>query len=148
MTAAVPSTRRTGGHPTARWRQDVAPTVIAMATEMGPDELTMRAVAHRMGLQDPQVWRVSPRGRAHILFLVAADLQMRQTKAVAKHDGLHKRIARARVEAHLARMLTFDFQPGVKEWRRACAAQGWYARALRADRARPRPGDCRGLAAL
>ena len=31
-----------------------APTVIGMAAEMGPDELTMRAVA----LQDPPVWRV------------------------------------------------------------------------------------------
>jgi len=97
-----------------------------MAAEMGPDELTMRAVAHRMGLQDPQVWRVLPKGRADILFLVAADLQMRQAKAVAKHDGLRKRTARARVEAHLARMLAFDFEPGLKEWRRACAAQGWY----------------------
>jgi hypothetical protein len=97
-----------------------------MAAEMGPDELTMRAVAHRMGLQDPQVWRVLPKGRADILFLVAADLQMRQTKAVAKHDGLRKRTARARVEAHLAQLLAFDFEPGVKEWRRACAAQGWY----------------------
>jgi AcrR family transcriptional regulator len=124
--AVVPPIRRTGGHPFAEWRQDVAPTVIAMAAEMGPGELTMRAVAHRMGLQDPQVWRVLPKGRADILFLVAADLQMRQTQAVAKHDELHKRTARARVETHLARMLAFDFQPGVKEWRRACAAQGWY----------------------
>jgi hypothetical protein len=23
-------------------------------------------------------------------------------------------------------MLAVDFQPGVKDWRRACAAQGWY----------------------
>jgi len=23
-------------------------------------------------------------------------------------------------------MLAFDFEPGVKAWRRACAAQGWY----------------------
>jgi hypothetical protein len=30
------------------------------------------------------------------------------------------------VEAHLARMIAFDFEPAVKEWRRACAAQGWY----------------------
>jgi AcrR family transcriptional regulator len=97
-----------------------------MAAEMGPDELTMRAVAHRMGLQDPQIWRVLPKGRADILFLVAVDLQTRQAKAVAKHNGLRKRTARARVEAHLARMLAFDFQPGVREWRRACAAQGWY----------------------
>jgi len=126
IAAVVPPARRTGGHPFAEWRQDVAPTVITMAAEMGPDELTMRAVAHRMGLQDPQVWRVLPKGRADILFLIAADLQTRQAKAVAKHDGLHKRTARARVEAHLARMLAFDFQPGVKEWRRACAAQGWY----------------------
>jgi len=126
VAAVVPPTRRTGGHPFAEWRQDVAPTVIAMAAEMGPDELTMRSVAHRMGLQDPQVWRVLPKGRADILFLVAADLQTRQAKAVAKHDGLHKRTARARVEAHLARMLAFDFEPSVKEWRRACAAQGWY----------------------
>lgn len=126
LAAVVPPTRRTGGHPTAPWRQDVAPTVIAMAAEMGPDELTMRAVAHRMGLQDPQVWRVLPKGRADILFLVAAHLQVRQTKTVAKHDGLHKRTPRARIEAHLARMLAFDFEPGVKAWRRACAAQGWY----------------------
>jgi len=33
---------------------------------------------------------------------------------------------RARVEAHLARMLAFDFEAGVKEWRRAWPAQGWY----------------------
>ena len=124
--AVVPPIRKAGGHPLAPWREDVAPTVIAMAAEMGPDELTMRAVAHRMGLQDPQIWRVLPRGRSDILFLVASDLQMRQTKAVAKHRGPHKRTARARVEAHLARMLAFDFKPGVKAWRRACMAQGWY----------------------
>jgi len=23
-------------------------------------------------------------------------------------------------------MLAFDFEPGVKEWHRTCAAQGWY----------------------
>src|SRR5215469_10833576 len=126
VAAVVPPTRRTGGHPLAPWRQDVAPTVIAMASEMGPDELTMRAVAHRMGLQDPQIWRVLPGGRADILFLVAADLQLRQAKAVRRHDGLRKRGARARVEAHLARMLTFDFDPKVKAWRRASVAQGWY----------------------
>ena len=139
--AVVPPTRRTGGHPFAEWRQDVAPTVIAMAAEMGPDELTMRAVAHRMGLQDPQIWRVLPKGRADILFLVAVDLQTRQAKAVAKHDGLRKRSARARVEAHLARMLALDFQPRVKEWRRACAAQGWYwTRAQQAELLGELPG--------
>ena len=125
MTVVAP-TRKAGGPPLARWRQDVAPTVIAMAAEMGPDELTMRAVAQRMGLQDPQVWRALPGGRADILFLVAADLQVRQAKAVRQQNGVRKRGARARVEAHLARMLDFDFQSGVKEWRRACLAQGWY----------------------
>jgi len=69
---------------------------------------------------------VLPKGRSDILFLVAAVLQMRQAKAVAKHDGPRKRTARARVEAHVARMLAFDFEPGVKASRRACAAQGWY----------------------
>lgn len=64
---------------------------------------------------------MSPKGRADILFLVAA--QMREAKAVAKQDGLHKQTARARVHAHLARMPAFDFPPGVKEWRRACVAQ-------------------------
>jgi hypothetical protein len=97
-----------------------------MAAEMGPDELTMRAVAQRMGLQDPQVWRALSGGRADILFLVAADLQVRQAKAVRQQNGVRKRGARARVEAHLSRMLDFDFQPGVKEWRRGCLAQGWY----------------------
>jgi hypothetical protein len=97
-----------------------------MASEMGPDKLTMRAIAHRIGLQDPQIWRVLPKGRSDILFLVACDLQMRQTAAVANHDGLRRRTARGRVEANLARMLAFDFEPSVKEWRRACAAQGWY----------------------
>jgi len=126
VAAVVPPTRRTGGPPLAQWRRDVAPTVIAMAAEMGPEALTMRAVAHRMGLQDPQVWRVLPKGRADILFLIAAELQTRQTKAVAQHDGPHRRTVRGRVEAHLARMLAFDFTPGVREWRRACAAQGWY----------------------
>ena len=65
-------------------------------------------------------------GHADILFLVAADLQMRQTKAVAKHSGLHKRKARARVEAHLGRMLAHDLDRAVKGWRRACVAHGWY----------------------
>lgn len=124
--AVVPPARRTGGHPLARWRQAIAPTVLGMAAEMGPDELTMRAVAHRMGLQDPQIWRVMPKGRADILFLVASDLQRRQAAAVVSHEGLRRPTARERVEAHLARMLAFDFQPGVKDWRRACAAQGWY----------------------
>jgi len=101
----------------------------------------MRAGAHRMGLQDPQAWRVVPKGRSDILFLVACDLQMRQAKAVAEHPGLHKRMARARVEAHLERMLAFDFEPGVKEWRRACATQGWYwTPEQRADRLRELPG--------
>ena len=108
-TAVIAPMRKTGGAPLAKWRQDVAPTVIAMAAEMGPDELTARAVAQRMGLQDPQIWRALPRGRADILFLVAADLQLRQAKAVRRHDGLRKRGARARVEAHLGCMLAFDF---------------------------------------
>jgi len=68
----------------------------------------MRAVAHRMA-------GALPRGRPGILFLVACDLQMRQAKVVARHSGLHKQTARARVEAHLARMLAFDFEPGVME---------------------------------
>jgi hypothetical protein len=126
MAAVVAPARKTGGAPLAKWRQDVAPTVIAMASEMGPDELTARAVAQRMGLQDPQIWRALPKGRADVLFLVAADLQLRQAKAVRRPDGLRKRGARARVEAHLARMLAFDFAPKVKAWRRACMAQGWY----------------------
>jgi hypothetical protein len=126
MAAVVPPIRKTGGPPLAAWRKNVAPTVIATAGEKGPDELTMRAVAHRMGLQDPQVWRVLPRGRSDILFLVACDLQSRQAASVAKHEGLRKRSAHARVEAHLAQMLAFDFEPGVKVWRRACVAQGWY----------------------
>jgi len=124
--AVVPPMRRTGGAPRAKWRQDVAPTVIAMAAEMGPDELTARAVAQRLGLQDPQIWRALPKGRADILFLVACDLQVRQIDAVKTHDGLRKRNARARVEAHLARMLAFDFDPSVRAWRRACSAQAWY----------------------
>jgi hypothetical protein len=98
----------------------------AMAGELGLNELTSRAVAQRMGLQDPQIWRALPKGRADILFLVAGDLQARQTDAVKAHEGLRKRGPRARVEAHLARMLAFDFDPGVRAWRRACSAQGWY----------------------
>jgi hypothetical protein len=97
-----------------------------MAAEMAPDELTVRAVAQHMGLQDPQIWRALPGGRADILFLIAADLQFRQAKAVRRHDGLRKRGTRARIEAHLARMLSFDFGAKVKAWRRACIAQGWY----------------------
>jgi hypothetical protein len=124
--AVVPPMRKTGGAPLAKWRQDVAPTVIAMAAEMGPDELTARAVAQRLGLQDPQIWRALPKGRADILFLVACDLQVRQMDAVKTHDGLRKRNARSRVEAHLARMLAFDFDPSVRAWRRACSAQAWY----------------------
>ena len=129
-------------------------TVITMAAEMGPDELTIRAIARCIGLQDPQVWRVLPRGRSDILFLVARDLKMRQTTAVAKHDGLRERTARARVEAHLARMLAFDLEPGVKDWRRlrrpglvldapaAGRTPARVTRALRGHRARLWPGDC------
>ena len=60
--AVVPPMRKTGSPQLAKWRQNVAPTVIAMAAEMGPDELTARAVAQRMGLQDPQIWRALPKG--------------------------------------------------------------------------------------
>jgi hypothetical protein len=95
-----------------------------MAAEMGPEELTARAVAQRMGLQDPQIWRALPRGKADILFLVAADLQLRQATAVGRNEGPRKRGARARVEAHLACMLAFDFEHKVKAWRCACMAQG------------------------
>ena len=126
QTAIVSPMRKRGGAPFAKWRQGVAPTVLAMAAEMGPDELTARAIAERMGLQDPQIWRALPRGRADILFLVAADLQLRQTQMVRRHQGPRKRGARARVEAHLARMLAFDFDPKIRAWRRACMAQGWY----------------------
>ena len=73
VAAVVPPARRTGGPPRAQWRKDVAPTVIAMTAEMRPDELTMRAVGTAWGC-----WRVLPKGRADILFLVAADLQTRQ----------------------------------------------------------------------
>ena len=100
-------------------------------------------------LQDPQVWRVLPRGRSDILFLVACDLKMRQTTAVAKHDGLRKRTAPARVEAHLAWMLAFDLEPGVKDLRRmrrpglvAGRTPARATRAFRGHRARLRPGDC------
>src|SRR5262252_2354255 len=118
MPAVVPPMRKSGGPPLARWRQDVTPTVIAMAREMGPEELTARAVAQRMGLQDPQIWRALPRGRADILFLVACDLQVRQTEAVKNHQGLRKRSTRGRIENHLSRMLDFDFDPSVQAWRR------------------------------
>lgn len=118
--------RKSGGPPLAKWREDVIPTVIAMAKELGPDELTARSVAQRMGLQDPQIWRALPRGRADILFLVACDLQVRQIEALKNHEGLRKRGARARVNTHLAHMLAFDFEPSVRAWRRACSAQSWY----------------------
>lgn len=117
----------------------------------------MRADAHPTRLQDPRVWRVLPKGLADILFLIAADLQMRSTKALATHDGLYKRTARAHVEAHLARMLAFDFEPPVKEWRRkglvldapaAGRSRRGAARPVRADRERPRAGGRRGLGAL
>src|SRR3954451_12721479 len=126
MPSVIAPTRKHGGAPLAAWRKDVAPTVIAMAAEMGPEELTARAVAQRMGLQDAQIWRALPRGRSDILFLVAGKLQLRQTEFVAHHEGLRKRTVRGRVEAHLARMLEFDFQPKIMPWRRACAAQSWY----------------------
>jgi hypothetical protein len=91
VAAVVPPARRAGGHPPAEWRQDVALTVIAVAAKMGPDELTMRAVAHRMGLQDPQVWRVLPKGRADILFLVAADLPHGSCARSESHPVLARR---------------------------------------------------------
>ena len=123
--AVVPPVHRSGGAPRAHWRADVGPTVLAMAAEMAPDELTARAVARRMGLQDPQIWRAVPHGRADILFIVACDLQIRQAEAVAA-PAPRRRTALARVAAHLGRMLAFDFTPGTKAWRRACAAQSWY----------------------
>src|SRR5437868_6091817 len=96
MPTVIPPNRKHGGAPLAAWRKDVVPTVIAMAAEMGPDELTARAVGQRMGLQDAQVRRALPRGRSDILFLVAGKLQVRQLEAVAHHDGLRKRTARGR----------------------------------------------------
>jgi hypothetical protein len=95
-----------------------------MAGEIGPDEFTMRAAARGRGAGS-EVRRALPKGRADIRFAVGRNLQMRQTKAVAKH-GLHKRAGGARVEAHLARMLAFDIEPQLRAWRRACAAQGSY----------------------
>jgi hypothetical protein len=124
--AVVPPIHRSGGPPRAHWRADVGPTVLAMAAEMAPDELTARAVARRMGLQDPQIWRALPGGRADILFIVACDLQIRQAEAVATPAMPRRRTAPARVAAHLDRMLAFDFAPGTRPWRRACAAQSWY----------------------
>ena len=51
-----------------------------------------------------------------IVFLVACNPHMRQAKAVvAKHDELWTRTAPGWVEAHLARMLVFDFQSFVIE---------------------------------
>jgi hypothetical protein len=47
-----------------------------------------------MELQDPQIWRALPKGRADILFLVACDLQTRQAAAVAQHEEPRKRTAR------------------------------------------------------
>jgi hypothetical protein len=118
--------RKAGGPPLAKWRQNVVPTVIAMAAEMGPDELTARDVAQQHGAAGPaDLACPAQKVRADILFLVACDLQVRQTDAVTAHDGLRKRGARARVEAHLARMLAFDFDLSVRAWRRACSAQGW-----------------------
>src|SRR5256885_16299905 len=102
MPSVIAPTAKHGGAPLAAWRKDVVPAVSAMAAEVGPEELTARAVAHRMGLQDAQIWRALPRGRSDILFLVAGKLQIRQTEAVAHHDGLRKRTARGRVEGHLA----------------------------------------------
>jgi len=50
------------------------------------------------------------------VFLVACNPHMRQAKAVvAKHDELWTRTAPGWVEAHLARMLVFDFQSFVIE---------------------------------
>jgi hypothetical protein len=121
--------------PRAKWRQDVAPTVLRMATEMDPEGLTARAVAQRLGLLEAQIWR----GRADILFLVAADLQLRQAKAVSRNERLRKRGARARVEAHLARMLAFAFEPDVKAsppapvWRRAGTGRTSSLRRCRGD---------------
>lgn len=34
--------------------------------------------------------------------------------------------ARAHIEAQLAEMLAVEVEPGAKEWRCACLAQGWY----------------------
>jgi hypothetical protein len=45
---------------------------------------------------------------------------------VPKHDGLCRHTAHGRIEAYFARMLAFDFELAVKEWRRACIAQIWY----------------------
>ncbi len=116
-----------------------------MAAEMGPPAPTMRAVAHRMRLQDPRVWRLLPRGRADISVLLAAELQVCQTTAVAKHHRLHKRTPRTRVKVHLARTLAFDFEPRVKAWRRA--AQGWnWTREQQADLLGELPGPFEPIA--
>jgi hypothetical protein len=112
----VPSTRRTG-HPTGRGGVRTSPS--SPWPQKGGR--TSSPCRRRIGLQDPQIWRVLPKGRSDILFLLACDVQMRQAEAVAKHDGPRRHTARGRVEAHLARMLAFDFEPC-----RACTAQGWY----------------------
>jgi hypothetical protein len=121
VAAVAPPIHRAGGPARTLWRQDVAPTVIAMAAEMGPDELTMRGRPPHGAAGPADLARVAegPLGRPE---------PGRHRPAVApdEHSGLHKRTVRARVEGHFARMLAFDFEPGVKEGRRACTAQGRY----------------------
>jgi hypothetical protein len=145
--AVVPPIRRTE---VTRWRGGAA-TSRPVSSPWPPKWGQMNSACARSRAAwgcSTRVWRVLPKGRANILFLVAANLQTRRTKAVAKHDGLRKRTARARVEVHLARMLAFDFEPGVKEWRRACAAQGWYwTREQQADLFGELPGPSSRLSA-
>jgi hypothetical protein len=88
---------------------------IILAAEIGPAELSMRGAANRMGRHDLPVWQHP----VDALFVVACDLQMRQTRAVAKHDGLYRRTAQACVEAHLA-------PAGGRRGAAPRAAQGWY----------------------
>jgi hypothetical protein len=151
-----PTYCRTGGHPAPPWHQDVASTVIGMAAEMVPDEVTKPVVAHCMELQEPQVWRALRKGREDFLFLLAAGLQMRQTKRVEKHDGLHKRTPRARrgTSCVHARLRLRAKGEGVAPrqhhsgvyWTREQRADA--TGTARANRTRPRPGFCCGVCAL
>jgi hypothetical protein len=139
-----------------RWPSRVASTVIGMAAEMVPDEVTTPVVAHCMELQEPHVWRALRKAREDFLFLLAADLQLRQTKRVEKHDGLHKPTPRARrgtscVHARLRLRAKGEGVAPRQRHTRVYRTREQHADAAgtaRANRTRPRPGCCCGVCAL
>jgi hypothetical protein len=129
-------------NPTAEWiaRQiveafpwDEAPRYLIRDRDTSYGAVVTRRL-RTMGIRDRPITPRSPWQNGHIERLIGS-IRRKCLDHVVVFGERHLRhlLAKysayydeARTQAHLARMLAFDFDPSVRAWRRACSAQGWY----------------------